>query len=224
MHANVAGKKVAILVHNYFEQDEFEEPLTALKDAGVITTVITANDDLLLFGMHHADVGGKFQADILLSEADPDDYDGLVLPGGVINADALRVVEDAQDWAVDFLDSGKPVAVICHAPWLLVSADAVEGRRLTSYFTLQDDIQNAGGEWVDQAVVVDDNLITSRKPDDLPAFCEAILNMLSEEPPSLRGETYGEDKSPPLNEHAVEDLDELHPSGVIPLDERDDNT
>ncbi len=229
METNVAGKKVAILLHNYFEQDEFEEPLMALKDAGVIVTVVTANDNLEIFGMRHADIGGKFQADTFLREANPDDYDGLVLPGGVINADALRTNDDAQDWAVDFLDSGKPIAVICHAPWLLVSADAVEGRRLTSYHTLQDDIRNAGGEWVDQEVVIDDNLVTSRKPDDLPAFCDAFIELLAS------AQTIGDglaeaarSASPPLDEKEVEDDARLRALGydktrdeITPADERD---
>ena len=178
---DAAGKKVAMLVHNYFEQAEFEEPLATLKDAGVIVTVVAA-DDKQLYGMHHADKGDKFQADAQLKDVAPDEYDALVLPGGVINADALRMVEPAQTWAADFLEHGKPVAAICHAPWLLVSADVVEGRRLTSYHTLQDDIRNAGGEWIDQEVVVDENLITSRKPDDIPAFCDALLHMLAQPP------------------------------------------
>ena len=179
---DVANKKVAMLVHNYFEQSEFEEPLHDLKSAGVAVTVVAADDEPL-FGMHHAKMGSKFLADLRLDDANPEDYDGLVLPGGVINADALRMVPKAREWVIDFLDAGKPVGAICHAPWLLVSADAVEGQRLTSYHTLQDDIRNAGGEWVDQKVVVDGNLVTSRKPDDLPAFTEAFLDLLSQAPP-----------------------------------------
>lgn len=203
MNTNVAGKRVAILLHNYFEQDEFEEPLTTLKDAGVAVTVVTATDDVQIVGMHHANLGDKFQADMLLRDADPDDYDGLLLPGGVVNADALRSNEEAQDWVVDFLDSGKPVAAICHAPWLLVSADAVEGRRLTSYHTLEDDILNAGGEWIDQEVVVDDNLVTAREPDDLPAFCAAFIKLLANAQ-SLGDNVDENDKG----------SDKLHPSGA----------
>ena len=177
---DISNKKVAILVHDYFEQAEFEEPLAELKKAGAAVTVVSAAGRQL-HGMRHAEMGGAFQADVLLKDANADDYDALLLPGGVINADALRMVEKARDWAVDFLDSGRPIAAICHAPWLLVSADAVETRRLTSYHTLQDDIRNAGGEWVDQIVVVDDNLITSRQPDDIPAFCEAFISMLAQD-------------------------------------------
>lgn len=227
METNVAGKKVAILLHNYFEQEEFEDPLMALKDAGVIVTVVTANNSLEIFGMRHADIGGKFQADIFLKDADPDDYDGLVLPGGVINADALRVNDDAQDWAVDFLDSGKPIAAICHAPWLLVSADAVEGRRLTSYHTLQDDIRNAGGEWVDQEVVIDENLVTSRKPDDLPEFCDAFIELLASAQTIGDGITEDE-SSASLDEKDVEDDARLRALGydkdrdeITPADKRD---
>ena len=189
------NKKVAILVHDYFEQAEFEQPLAALKDAGVAVTVVSAAEKQLR-GMQHAEKGDKFQADLLLKDAVPEEYDALVLPGGVINGDALRLNEDAQQWAASFLEQGKPVAAICHAPWLLVSADVVEGRRLTSWPTLQDDIRNAGGEWVDQKVVVDDNLITSRKPDDLPAFCEAIIGALQSPPP---GEVTEPETAEPLD-------------------------
>ena len=176
----ISNKHVAVLVHNYFEQAEFEEPIRALKDAGAEVTVISA-DKTELKGMNHAEIGDNFTADILLDQASAEDYDALVLPGGAINADHLRVVEAAKQWALDFLDSRKPLAVICHAPWVLVSADAVEGRRLTSYPTIRDDITNAGGEWVNLALVVDGNLITSRKPDDLPKFNDEIIKQLDKQ-------------------------------------------
>jgi protease I len=171
------AKRVAILVDNYFEQSEFEEPLEALRDAGLDVTVVGARSKELQ-ALNHADKGDTFEADLLLADVTPEEFDALVLPGGAMNADVLRMNEAARQWARDFLDGGKIVAAICHAPWLLVSADEVQGRKLTSYFTIQDDIDNAGGEWVDQPVVVDDNLITSRKPDDLPAFSDAILTAL----------------------------------------------
>jgi len=174
------GQRVAVLVHDYFEQAEFEVPIKALRDAGAVVTVISAGQRRL-HGLHHVDKGDEFQADMLIREADPEDYRALVLPGGAINADALRVDRDAQAWVLAFLDSGRPLAVICHAPWLLVSADAVEGKRLTSYHTIRDDIVNAGGEWVDQPVVVDDNLITSRRPDDLPRFNKALIQALEQD-------------------------------------------
>ncbi len=170
-------KKAAILVHDFFEQVEFEEPLRALKDAGVDVAVISAARKNLT-GMQHNKPGDSFKADLLLRDAKSVDYDILVLPGGVVNSDKLRADDKAQAWVIEFLDSKKPIAAICHAPWLLVSADAVEGRRLTSYYTLEDDIRNAGGEWSDFPVIVDENLITSRQPDDLPRFCTAILEAL----------------------------------------------
>lgn len=180
MH-DITDRRVAILVYDLFEQAEFEEPLNSLRDSGAQVTVISAGKKKLQ-AMNHADKGDKFQADLLISEAGSEDYDALVLPGGALNADKLRMDEAARQWVIDFIDSERPLAVICHAPWLLVSADVVEGRRLTSYYTLQDDIRNAGGEWVDLPVVTDDNLITSRKPDDLPEFTDALMEMLTHNP------------------------------------------
>jgi len=178
MHA--ANKRVAILVDTNFEQAEFTGPLEALKTAGVqVTVVSTAHNPLQ--GLHHIEKGDRFTADQSLEAADPTEFDALVLPGGAINADALRVQEKARDWVRDFLHEGKLVAAICHAPWLLASANVLEGRKLTSYFTIQDDLRNAGGEWIDEPVVIDDNLITSRQPDDIPAFNEAILAFLEKE-------------------------------------------
>lgn len=184
---SLADKKVAILVDNYFEQSEFEEPLNALKDEGISVDVI-ATKDTKLQALKHADKGDKFVADMLIEDVDFYKYDALILPGGAINADALRMNIDAQSWVVDFLDDGRLVAAICHAPWLLVSANEANGRTMTSYETIQDDIINAGGDWVDKEVVVEDNLITSRKPDDLTAFISEILNYLDElEPLELAG-------------------------------------
>lgn len=180
---NISGKKVAVLVDNYFEQAEFEEPISALIDAGADVTVIAVNTQKLK-GLNHIDKGDDFEADLLLDQASSDDYDALVLPGGAINADSLRTNEKAQRWALDFLDSDRPIAVICHAPWLLVSAEAVDDRRLTSWASIKDDILNAGGEWVDRSVVVDNNLITSRKPDDIPMFNEALIRLLAKQPNS----------------------------------------
>lgn len=173
-----AGKHVALLVYDNFEQSEFEEPLKALKNEGVLVTVVTTGGKKSLQAMQHNKPGTKYQADLLIQDAKPEEYEALVLPGGVINADKLRMDETARTWATEFLDSGRLVAAICHAPWLLVSADLVEERRITSYYTLQDDIRNAGGEWIDQPLIVDDNLITSRQPDDLPQFNAAILEWL----------------------------------------------
>jgi protease I len=170
---SITTQKIALVVDNYFEQAEFEEPLKALKEAGAAVTVIGTSTKELQ-GLHHVKKGDSFMADALIGDSKPDEFDALVLPGGVINADQLRMNEKAREWAIHFIDQGKLIAAICHAPWLLVSADVVEGRRLTSYYTLQDDIRNAGAEWINYPVILDSNLITSRDPDDIPAFVDAI--------------------------------------------------
>ena len=162
-----------MLVDNYFEQVEFEMPKRLLEEEGADVTVIAARDKIL-HGMNHAKPGDVFQADTLLEDTEPTAYDILLLPGGVINADTLRMIPTAREWVNSFMDEEKLIAAICHAPWLLVSSDVVEERRLTSYYTLQDDIVNAGGEWIDQPVIVDKNLITSRKPGDIKPFVTAI--------------------------------------------------
>lgn len=179
---NITSKHMAILVDDYFEQSEFEEPIDALEIAGAEVTVISAGDSTELQDMRHISFADKFTADLLLNDARIEDYDALVLPGGVINSDNLRMNEKAQSSVVDFMDQGKLVAAICHAPWLLISADVVEGKQLTSFPTLQDDIRNAGGEWTDQPAVIDNNLVTSRKPDDLSFFNEAIISWYAKEP------------------------------------------
>jgi len=175
---DVSGKKVAIVVHNYFEQAEFEQPLEALKDAGAEVSVVSASGEKELQGLHHVDKGDTFQANALLDDVSAEDYDALVLPGGAVNADALRMVDRAREWVKHFMVTGKPLAVICHAPWVLASSDVIGGKRLTSFFTIQDDMRNAGAMWSDEEVVQDGNLITSRKPDDLPAFCAALIRVL----------------------------------------------
>ncbi len=176
--ADISSKNVAVLVHNYFEQAEFEQPIAALKQDGASVTVISASG-LDLLGLNHVDKGDSFQADIWLDDARADDFDALVIPGGAVNSDHLRMVSKARTWVVEFLEAGKPLAAICHAPWVLVSAGIANGRSLTSYHTIQDDIRNAGGDWVDEEVVVHGNLLTSRQPDDLPAFNKALVHMLS---------------------------------------------
>ena len=175
---NSQTRKAAILVFDLFEQPEFEEPIRALRQADVDVAIVSANKKQLR-AMKHDKHGDAFQADKLLDDVNFGDYDLLVLPGGALNADNLRMVQKARDWVNNFMDTGKLIAAICHAPWLLVSADVVEERRLTSYYTIQDDIRNAGGEWIDQPVVVDGNIITSRKPDDLPAFNRTLIAQLT---------------------------------------------
>ncbi len=171
------GKKVAILATDYFEESELLNPKATLEEAGAETTVIAPHEGAIK-GLQHVEPGEEVPVDIPLDEADPEDYHALVVPGGALNADHIRVEEKAQTFVRSFLETGKPVAVICHGPWLLVSAKVVKGRTLTSYHTIADDIKNAGGIWVDEEVVVDDNLITSRSPDDLPAFNEALVTAL----------------------------------------------
>jgi protease I len=172
------GRKVAILVHDLFEQAELEKPLEALKAAGATVHIVSPKGTQVT-GMRHVDKADTFKVDVPLDRARADDYDALVLPGGVVNADALRIVEPAQRFAKAIEAAGKPIAVICHGGWLLVSAGLVKGRTLTSWPTLQDDIRHAGGTWVDREVVKDRNWISSRKPDDLPAFNRELLAALA---------------------------------------------
>lgn len=179
------GLTVAILVSDLFEQAELVEPRRALEDAGA-KTVIVSNKGPVVHGMRHEKSGDGFQVDVDLSRADAQDYDALVLPGGTLNADSLRMVESAQRFAQAFEEAKKPIAVICHGPWLLVSAGLVPGRTLTSWPSLQDDIRNAGGNWVDREVVVDDNWISSRKPADLPAFNRELIAALARSPDDVR--------------------------------------
>ena len=177
--ADLAGKKVAVLVDNYFEEAEFTKPIQALKDAGATVEVIAAEaEDGKVQGMQHVDKGESFDIDKTLGEADINDYDALLLPGGAVNADQLRTQDKAKEWVKEIMQAGKPLAAICHAPWVLASAGVADGRKLTSFFTIQDDMRNAGADWVDEEVVVDSNLITSRKPDDIPAFNQALISML----------------------------------------------
>lgn len=182
--ADMTSRRVAILVDNYFEQVEFTEPKEALEQAGAQVSVVSTGAETL-HGMHHAELADDFMPDELIDEADFDEYDMLVLPGGTINADNLRMSQRARDWVHHCIENGKPIAAICHAPWLLVSAGVVDGVKLTSYPTLQDDIRNAHGDWVDAELVVDGNMITSRNPDDLPAFCTAIIEALEREDDKL---------------------------------------
>ena len=174
----LAGKRVAILATNGFEQSELLVPQQALEDAGASVDVI-APEAGLIQGMEHQNKGQMVAVDLTLEEANPEDYDLLVLPGGVANPDALRQVKEAIDFIEYFNETGRLVAAICHGPWSLIEADMVKGRTVTSWPSLKTDLRNAGAAWVDQEVVVDGNLITSRKPEDLEAFCEAIIDTLS---------------------------------------------
>lgn len=177
--SSISGKKVAILVDNYFEEAELTGPLEALESEGAEVEIIATgaiNDEVQ--GLQHIDKGHTFTIDKTIDEANIDDYDALVLPGGAINADQLRVKDKALEWINRILDKNKPLAAICHAPWALINAGVADGRRLTSYPTIKDDLVNAGTDWADDEVVIDGNLITSRKPDDIPAFNQALITML----------------------------------------------
>ena len=174
------GKTIAILTANEgVEQVEYTEPRKALEEAGATVELIAPEKgEVQLF--EHLDKADTVQADKAVSDASADDYDGLMLPGGVANPDNLRTDEDAIAFVQGFVNAGKPIAAICHAPWTLVEADAVKGRTLTSYPSIKTDIENAGGTWVDEEVHVDQGLVTSRKPDDLPAFCSKMIEEFAE--------------------------------------------
>jgi protease I len=178
MEQALQGRRVAILATHGVEQVELEEPRKALDAAGA-TTHLVAPEEGSIQAMNHDDKGARLPVDRTLSEVRPSEYDALMLPGGVANPDRLRMDQRAVQFVREFMLAEKPVAAICHAPWMLVEANAVAGRTLTSWPSLQTDIRNAGGEWVDEPVRVDDRLVTSRKPDDLPAFCEAMVKQFS---------------------------------------------
>lgn len=172
------SKRIAMIVKDYFEQVEMTDVRELLQDAGFMVDLI-APEMGEVQGLNHVDKGDVFEVDRALDDITTAEYDAIVLPGGVVNADQLRVVPKACDFVRQMDGEGKTVAAICHAPWVLISAGVAEGHTLTSYATLQDDVRNAGATWVDQAVVIDDNIITSRKPDDIPAFSQAIINELN---------------------------------------------
>lgn len=173
------GMRVAILAADMFEQVEMTEPRKALQQAGAQTVLVSPSEGQVQ-GANHYDKADRFPVDMPLERANADDFDALMLPGGVANPDQLRMNKKAVQFVRAFFDAGKPVAAICHAPWTLVEADVLRGRRITSWPSLQTDIRNAGGEWVDEPSVTDQNLTTSRKPDDIPKFNEAMLHLFEE--------------------------------------------
>ncbi|EIF00659.1 intracellular protease, PfpI family [Saccharomonospora glauca K62] len=180
MADTLTGRRVAFLVApEGTEQVELTEPWKAVENAGGRPELIsTKSGDVQAF--NHLDKGDTFSVDKTVAEASVDDYDGLVLPGGVANPDLLRTDADAVSFVREFFTRQKPVAVICHGPWTLIEADVVRGRRLTSWPSLRTDLRNAGAEWVDEEVVVDNGLVSSRKPDDLPAFCSKLVEEIAE--------------------------------------------
>ena len=179
MAKDLTGKRIAFLATDGFEQVELTKPWNAIKGAGAEVELLSIHDGAIQ-GMNHRDKADEFEVDSLVADADPQDYDGLVLPGGVANPDELRTHEDAVRFVRSFFNDSKPVAAICHGPWTLVEAGVVRGRKLTSWPSLKTDIRNAGGEWVDKQVVVDNGLVTSRKPADLDAFCSKAVEAFAE--------------------------------------------
>ena len=173
------GMKVAILITDGFEQVEMTEPRKALDAAGAETSIVSPKGERVR-AWKFTEWGDEYPVDVPLDGARPEDFDALLLPGGVINPDTLRMQPAAVAFAKAFLDSGKPVATICHGPWTVIEAGAARGRRLASWPSLKTDIENAGAEWVDQEVCVDGNLVTSRKPDDIPAFNREAIRLFAQ--------------------------------------------
>ena len=189
------GKKVAFLATHGVEQVELTEPRKAVEDAGADTELISLEDGEIQ-GFEHLDKADKFEVDRVVKDVDASDYDALVLPGGVANPDFLRADEDAVAFVRAFFEAGKPVGAICHGPWMLVEADVVRDLKVTSWPSIKTDIRNAGGNWVDEEVVVDKGLTTSRKPDDIPAFNEKIIEEFCEgEHEQLAAATSGSESS-----------------------------
>ena len=179
MAEKLSGKKVAILAADGFEQMELTKPRAALDEAGATTTVVSIKPGKIQ-GMNHADKGDTVAVDRTLDEAKPEDFDALLIPGGLVNPDTLRSSEVALQFVRHFFREGKPVAAICHAPWVLIDAGVIRGRTVTSWPAIKTDVRNAGATWVDQEVVVDNGLVTSRKPDDIPAFNKKMIEEFCE--------------------------------------------
>jgi len=181
MARSISEQKIAILATDGVEQSEFMEPKRALEESGATVEVVSTKSGEIK-GWNHTEWGESFQVDKTIDTVDASEYDALVLPGGVMNPDKLRTNPQAVSFVRKFFEEGKPVAAICHGPWMLVEANVLEGRKITSWPSLQTDIRNAGGQWVDEEVVVDQGLVTSRKPDDLPVFNQKMIEEFSEGP------------------------------------------
>jgi protease I len=197
------GKRVAILVADGFEQSELLEPRRALDDAGATTEVISPSEGKVR-GWNHKDWGNQIPFDISLRAARAEDFHALLLPGGVINADRLRTIPKAVDFVRHFTQAGKPVAAICHAPWILIEAGAVRGHTLTSWPSLKTDLTNAGANWIDQEVVLDGQFVTSRWPDDIPAFNREMISLFAQEQGKEQHEERHAQPHPAANEPASE--------------------
>jgi protease I len=177
--AKLTGKRVAFLATDGVEEVEYARPRAAVEEAGARVELVSTKQGSIQ-AVNHMDKSGTYPVDRLVSDADPNEYDALVLPGGVANPDFLRTDPNAVRFVRSFFDAHKPVAAICHGPWLLVEADVVRGRTVTSWPSLRTDLANAGATWVDEVVHTDNGLVTSRKPDDLPAFCEKLVEEVAE--------------------------------------------
>ena len=177
---DIKGRKIAVLATDGVEEVELTEPVKALRDAGATTTLVSLKAGEIQAMEKDVNPAGKHTVDAVVSGADAAGYDGLLLPGGTTNPDALRLDEKAVAFVKAFVDAGKPIAAICHGPWMLINAEGVRGRTLTSWPSLQVDLRNAGATWVDEEVAVDGNLVTSRNPNDLPAFCKAIVKLFAQ--------------------------------------------
>jgi protease I len=177
--SELTGVRVAVLATDGFEEPELTEPVTALRKAGAEVTIVSPRSGEIQGVRHDIDKTIKVKVDRTIDEVGADEFDAVLLPGGAVNADAMRMVRPVQSFLRQMQEAGKPFAVICHAPWELVSAGLVRGRTLTSYHTIQDDIRNAGGNWLDQEVVEDGNWVTSRQPGDIPAFTRAMILLFS---------------------------------------------
>jgi protease I len=184
MAQSLNGRRVAILAARGVEQEELVQPRQAVTEAGALTELVSLEPGTVQATNHDIEQADQFDVDKVVSEVSVDDYDALILPGGAVNPDTLRQDDAAVAFVRDFVESGKPVGVICHGPWTLVEAGVVRGRTLTSYPSIRTDIRNAGGTVVDQEVVIDGNLISSRNPKDLPAFCHAIVTQFAAAPVS----------------------------------------
>jgi protease I len=219
----LADKRVAILVTDGFEQVEMTEPRKALDQAGAKTEIVSPAEGQVK-GWKDKQWGDAFPVDVPLSRADPQQYDALLLPGGVMNPDKLRMDPRAVQFVRAFVDAGKPIAAICHGPWTLVEAGAIQGRTLTSWPSLKTDIQNAGGKWEDREVMTDNGIVTSRKPDDIPAFNRKMIEEFAEGAHGLGRTTAGSGDRP---EHESRDHNETAPVAaeipeskkVVPIEE-----
>jgi protease I len=191
MADQLQGKQVAILAADGVERVELEQPRQAVQDAGADTTLLSIHDGEIAARNNDLEDAGTFSVDRLVADASVDDYDALLLPGGTVNPDQLRMNEDAVSFVREFFESGKPIGTICHGPWTLVEAGVVAGRRLTSFPSVRTDLRNAGADVVDEEVVTDEGLVSSRSPDDLPAFCAKIVEEFAEGRHEQRSATAG---------------------------------